>query len=782
MGFTLLLAAALQVHAADVELSARLPTPVTGDGASGDSFGLALTTSAEWLAVGAPSDTLVVPGVANGIETGSVILYRRDAAGSYGRIAKLINGPLVGNGDNTGAAMAFMGTQIAVGIPRAEVDSVLESGLVKIFSFNNEGAVERQILTAASPQIDERYGFALAGSGNVLAVGVPRAGSGRVEVYVRGVAGFARQQVLTPEPGAGEVSFGHALAFNGTQLLIGAPQAGGGAVYGANWNGSQFSAPSRLAIGAASSTELGFAIAMLDNVAVVGAPGSDNGRALLLSFDGSAWNLATTVAAQDGTPGMRFGSAVAVNPTRLAIGAFAALGGDGAVYAYSRAGTALGTPTRIDVANGGTADRFGIAIGFVGDELIAGSDQASVGNNRGQGNARVYAPVGASWQAVRSIDTGDGAMYDRYGTSVSVHGDIAVVGAYLEDTAAGADAGNVHWFRRVGSGWRYGGAIPAPDEISEERYGIAVALDAERLIVGAYWDVIGNNLDQGSAYVFRRQGNSFVFESKLTAALGDEGHLFGFAVDIDGDTALVGARGAFGNSGRAHLFHRSGGVWTEGATLAAPVAQSGAAFGASVALLGEHVVVGAPAATPGDVDFSGAAYQYSRSGAFVRTLTAPAPSANSAFGFAVDTDGERIVAGAFQDGAPPIVTGAAFVYSATTGALESTLTAVGARPGDALGIAVAIDGDLIALGATGVDIAGNQNAGAVYLFRRAGSSWTQESRLLSAAPFDGSGVGRSVALYQGTVLTGAPGEAIDNPLEGTAFVVDLERLFADGFE
>ncbi len=762
-------------------MTTRLLSPVTGDGASGDSFGFSLASAAPWIAVAAPNDTLVVPGVANGVETGSVILYRREQNGSFTRVSKLINGPLVGNGDNTGTALAFLANEIAVGIPRAEVEPVTEAGIVKLFAFNASGAVERQVLRAVTPQTDERFGFALAASGNVLAVGVPRDGTGRVEIFVRGLGGYERQQVLWPEVGAGEALFGHALAMDGDELLIGAPDAsGGGAVYRARRIGGQFSVPARLGLDATPSSELGAAIAVHGNVAVVGAPGGDAGRALVLSLDNGDWTLATTITAQDGTPGMRYGAALAIDNSRLAVGAFAALGGDGAVYAYPRAGTALGTPTRIDIANGGTADRFGISVGFVDELLLAGTDQSTVGNNRGQGSVRAYAPNGASWQASGQIDTGDGGMYDRYGTSVAVHGDIAVVGAYLEDAPAGVDAGNVHWFRRSGSGWQYGGALPAPDGESEDRYGIAVALDAERLIVGAYWDIVGNNVDQGSAYVFRRNGTGFVFEQKLTAALGNESHLFGFSVDIDGDVAVIGARGAFANSGRAHLFQRQNGVWVEGATLAAPTVQFGSAFGASVALRENAVIVGAPVVTLNGVAGAGEAYQFTRTGTFVRALSAPILREGAAFGFSVDTDGASALVGAFQDGSPVI--GAAYVFNLLSGNTEATLTPQGARPGDSVGISVAIEGDSILLGASGVDVDGVSNAGAAYRFLRNGNTWAQAPRLISSLPGNGSAVGRSVALHEGVLVLGAPGEAIDNPLEGTALIVDLERLFGDGFE
>ncbi len=97
----------------------------------------------------------------------------------------------------------------------------------------------------------------------------------------------------------------------------------------------------------------------------------------------------------------------------------------------------------------------------------------------------------------------DGATYDRFGFSVSVHGDTAVVGAYYDDNDNGDDSGSAYVYVRDGSGnWVQQAKLLAADGATGDFFGISVSVHGDTAVIGAYYDDNDNGYDSGSAYVF----------------------------------------------------------------------------------------------------------------------------------------------------------------------------------------------------------------------------------------------------------------------------------------
>lgn len=788
-GLALLLAPVGLVAQVLETITQRLETPLIGDGASGDNFGIALALDQDLAVVGAYGDVVVAPGAPTGVAQGSAYAFMRQPDGSWLRIQKITPGTIGEDGDNFGLALALSGGTLAVGAPRRNAGNQAEAGAVFLFAVGSAGLVEKQLVTAPVPELDVRFGTAVAMSGPWLAVGVPQSGAGRVDIFRRQANGtYAFEHSLFPAGGLTNADFGAAVAISGDELLIGAPNTGGsGDVFRSHYDGASWSVATRLNLAAPAAAQLGVSLAIDGAAALAGAPGAAAGAVHRLSFDGSQWSLLAVLEPPDGLTGDRFGAAVALDQDRVVVSALGALEAEGAVYVYPRSGQLLGPPQKLGTIDGGNANRFGAAVAVNANGVLVGADLAQVGPNTLQGSATWYAsaPTGVVQAAV--LDSGDGALLDRYGSAVAVDGDVAMVGAYLEDTAAGGDAGRVHWFERVAGQWVRRGAIDAPDAQIEDRFGIAISIDGDRAVIGAYWDVVGNHVDQGSVYVFQRQGNSWVLDAKINAADGRERDYFGFAVALQGDRLLVGARGAavpFVDQGTAYVFERVAGSWSQTARLDLPKGQVQSYFGASVALAGDRALIGAPGvAMPPNVSGAGAAYVFVRQGAnwvLDGELRAPLPQSNAAFGFSVDADAQRLLVGAFQDGA--VAQGAAYVYRASTRALEASLQAAAPQPLEGMGISVALAGDSILLGASGFDVGASQSAGAAHLFERNPSGWTETRFLLAYDAVASDSFGRAVAADGGHLIIGAPGKSGDNPQEGMAYAGYAERLFADGYE
>jgi len=246
------------------------------------------------------------------------------------------------------------------------------------------------------------------------------------------------------------------------------------------------------------------------------------------------------------------------------------------------------------------------------------------------------------------------------------------------------------------------------DGIANELFGVSVAISGDTAIAGAY----GDDDTRGSAYVFTRSGSTWTQQQKLTASDGESGDLFGRAVAISGDTAIVGVygdddRGA--NSGSAYVFTRSGGTWTQQAKLTASDGAAGDYFGSSVALSGDTVVAGAGS----DDSHRGSAYVFTRSG--------------------------------------------------STWTQQAKLTASDGVGGDQLGYSVALSGDVAIAGA----FADDSYRGSAYVFTRSGSTWTQQAKLIADDGITSDMFGHAAAISGDSIIVGAP---YDDSYRGSAYI------------
>ena len=275
----------------------------------------------------------------------------------------------------------------------------------------------------------------------------------------------------------------------------------------------------------------------------------------------------------------------------------------------------------------------------------------------------------------QKLTASDGAADDFLGVSVAVDGDTALVGAPFDDVGANTEQGAVYVFTRTGDGWTQTAKLIASDGAADDFFGFSVAIEGDTIVAGAFGDDVGADANRGSVYTFARAGAPARTETaKLTASDGAANDELGFggSVAIDGDTIVAGAPlddvGANQDRGSAYTFARAGApARTQTAKL---TASDGATFdllGDSVAIDGDTIVAGAGGDTIGEKRDQGSAYTVARPGAPARTQTAKLTA----------SDGEAI---------------------------------------DRLGLSVAIDGDAIVAGADGDDVGANVNQGSASVF------------------------------------------------------------------
>ncbi len=326
---------------------------------------------------------------------------------------------------------------------------------------------------------------------------------------------------------------------------------------------------------------------------------------------------------------------------------------------------------------------------------------------------------------------------------------------------------------QYGGDTNHGGSSSAPlsQQVNPDtRYGAAVALSGDTALIGApgFTCAVGPaHPECGAAYVRTRTAAAWpaVDDAELLANDAQPADAFGAAVALYGDTALVGAPGADCGSdedcGASYVLVRRGGGWTQQAKLTAPAPLAFQYFGTALALEGDTALVGAPMSGCGAGSACGAAYVFVRSGStwsHQATLLSADLAAGDRFGGAVAISGNSALVGASGDDcAAGADCGAGYVFlrTGTLWAQQAKLSASDIA-NHKLGGAVALVGDSALLGAPTADCGAVSDCGAVYVFSRSGSTWSQQARLTAADPGTNDGLGSSVAFINNVVAAGAP--------------------------
>jgi hypothetical protein len=366
-------------------------------------------------------------------------------------------------------------------------------------------------------------------------------------------------------------------------------------------------------------------------------------------------------------------------------------------------------------------DYFGNSVTIDGDTLAVGAseDSAAVGN---QGSVYVFVRQGAYWAQQAKLTASDARAADIFGTSVGLSSDTLVAGAPGHKGSGGDSQGAAYVFVRQGTNWVQQAELTAADGAAGDLLGRSVAVSGGTVVIGTAYDDDSGIVDHGSAYVFVRHFANWSQQAKLTAAHPDPGDHFGDSVSISGDTAAVGAAGNDGpagtDQGSAYVFVRQGGAWTQQAELTAADAQMGDEFGSAVSVNGETVVVGAHKDDGQNTTAQGAAYVFVRQGTLwvqQAKLIAHDPRSNAFFGSSVLINGDTAVIGAYgKDGPNGLDYGAAYVFTreGTIWTEQARLTAADAAVGDKLGISVSVSGSTAVAGAKG----DSDDAGSAYVF------------------------------------------------------------------
>lgn len=394
---------------------------------------------------------------------------------------------------------------------------------------------------------------------------------------------------------------------------------------------------------------------------------------------------------------------------------------------------------------------------------------------------------GCGWTQVAKLLPEDGAEGDQFGRSVSISGNRVIVGAMFADEN-GPDSGSMRIYEKSDSNWELAVMPPLPPDSAGHLFGTSVSISGGRAVVGAigpFADFCHDGVDHSAAHAFLRfSDGGWAFTDYLVPEYPpDDCPPLGDSVSVSGVTAIVGAYSddVYGsNSGSAYVFVESDPVGTRweqwGVKLQPDDGATGDWFGASVSLSGSTAIVGAFHDDDNGRD-SGSAYIF-----HIRETTLPGytqvaklyprdGAEEDYFGYSVSIEGNIAIVGAPWNDDLGINSGSVYIFQNSGSGweqVEKLLPDDGAE-GDEFGISVSISGDIVIIGAFHDDDKGH-NSGSAYIFQNNGSGWTQIAKLLASDGEGGEEFGVSVSISDLTAIVGAPRDNDNGRDSGSAYI------------
>ncbi len=505
------------------------------------------------------------------------------------------------------------------------------------------------------------------------------------------------------------------------------------------------------------------------------------GNAYVLFFNGANWEKIAKL-----TPSYRntykFGCSVSISGDIIVIGAydtFTSGENSGAVFVYKKPVTGWEDMTETAMllaSDRANQDYFGSSVRIKGDNIVVGA-YGDDDNGEQSGSVYVFSKPTDGWKDIEEtakLKPTDGASNDDFGRSVAISEDYIIVGANGCDVN-GNKSGSAYIFEKPIDGWKdisETAKLSTTDGVDGDYFGYSIDISGDYIVVGAYRDD-DNGEESGSAYLYKKPASGWTDkteDAKLLPSDGDLDEAFGYSVSISGDNIVVGAYwdNENGNkSGSAYIFEKPITGWENMTETAKFLASDGAAldnFASSVFISEDNVFIGA-SENDGSEYNSGCVYIFKKPvGGWENSTetfrTYPVAFSNEFNDYGkVSIDGNYCVVGS-----PHVKNGEGcayvFYFNGTSWIQKGILTAYNGREDDNFGHSVSISDDIIVIGAKYGDV-NHDNSGSVYVFKKPAGGWksmTESAELTSSASATNQWFGSSVAVYGDNIVVGAYGD------------------------
>jgi hypothetical protein len=541
----------------------------SSDGAAADNFGSAVALTTDMAVVGATMNDFGLTS----LDQGSAYLFAR--AGSTWVQKQQLWAADGAEFDQFGRSLAISGDALIVGASGDDLAGYADHGSAYLFTQGSEGWTQQRRLFAPDGAAGDQFGAAVAIHGDTVLAGAPSKHSvfpaeGATYVYTLRDTNLVQQPPIIPAEGKFYSNYGTAVALSGDTLVVGATGDG------------------------------------------------DRGRGAAYVYirADSGWTLQQKILAEDGAAEDFFGESVAISGNLLVVGAYGDDLGQhrdrGSVYVYVRNVGQWSLQAKLVSADGAPGDGFGRSVAVSGRTIAVGAFKDDIGGHEDQGSAYVFFYNGSIWTEQQKLIAAEGIYYDYFGASVAISGDTVIAGAQ-GDTFTNIRPGAAYVFTREGFVWTQQQRLVAEDGENLDKFGRSVALSGDTAIVGSFHDTVGDAKQQGSAYVFVRSRKAWSLQQKLTALDGAAGANFGTSVAVEADALVVGAAAdsaKYPLQGATYLFLRNGLTWKEAKKLTAADAAVSDRLGVAVAVSGGFFAAGAYTKITPTNNGQGAVYVY----------------------------------------------------------------------------------------------------------------------------------------------------------------------------
>jgi len=436
------------------------------------------------------------------------------------------------------------------------------------------------------------FGWSVSISGEYAVVGAPNdqesaAGTGTAfqagSIYVFKLVGgvWTQQQKLTPSDRATGDQFGRTVGISGTHIVVGAYRededvngantlSNAGSAYVFELSGGVWSQQQKLVASDREAFDnFGWSVAISGDRIVVGslyeshdAAGGNqlgqSGSAYVFRLTGGVWSQEQKIVASDRSIDDQFGSSVAIDGSRIVIGAqndeedaagANAFDNAGSAYIYEYIGGTWAQQLKLVPADRAINDQFGYAVAIEGDQVAIGAPYSSLdvnGQNTiiGAGSAYIYTNTGGNWTLEQKVTASDRDQNDFFAFGIDISGDQLLIGAYKQDDDASGlnplpDAGSAYVFERVGGVWQQQQQIVAADRGTLDRFAWDVAIDGSNAIIGSPYEDenaagTGTLSEAGSAYFFGNDASAFTISSIVAPNLLCSDDLGSISITLSG--------------------------------------------------------------------------------------------------------------------------------------------------------------------------------------------------------------------------------------------------------
>jgi cysteine-rich repeat protein len=375
-----------------------------------------------------------------------------------------------------------------------------------------------------------------------------------------------------------------------------------------------------------------------------------------------------------------------------------------------------------------------------------------------------------------------GSAYSNFGSSVAIEGNVAIVGAFKDNTYGNYD-GAVYIFGFDGIGWNEEQAIYGPSD-SYNYFGRDVSIDGDSFVVGSNRGDYDENSNVGVVYYYEFNGNIWEEVATLTASVMEANSDFGTSVDIDGNVIVVGAPGkevnGNNNAGAVYVFRWNGFLWQEEDILTGSDIDSGDDFGYSVAVEDDLIVVGAPDDDSGYNDGNAYVFRYDEANWIQEArLLNNHGNTNDKMGFSIGIENSVVFVGETQGDKSQSNTGIVNVYEFDGSnwnevqELEPSDGVGGSDgAGEEFGHDVSAFGDIVLVGSRKMNNNGVTTAGAGYIYKKVGNDWVEIQKLTALNMEQGDMFGWSVATHNDKAIVGAFADDDFGENSGSAYIFE----------